>query len=65
MGEETYNVICFYLRKKCRYGNDAPPEEQMECSQCPVYIMWRELFGQVAGEKTSENDLTNSDSDLD
>ena len=40
---ETAKIICFYLGKPCRYGSDAPPEEQMDCATCPAYIMWCEL----------------------
>ena len=36
-------IVCFYIGKECRYGEDAPVEEQMECSTCPAYIMWSEL----------------------
>lgn len=56
MEDKTCKVICFYLGKKCRYGDDAPVEEQMECSQCPVYIMWAETT--QSDRESSGEDLT-------
>ena len=34
-------TLCFYLGKPCRYGCDAAPEEQMDCSTCPAFAMWQ------------------------
>lgn len=57
-------IICFYLGKPCRYGMDAAPEEQMECSQCPAYIMWSK-FMEENRKKISGGVLISEETGLD
>ena len=61
----TGKVICFYLGKPCRYGQDAPPEEQMECLQCPVLIMWMQTRHGENWEKFYSTFLNSGEPGLD
>lgn len=44
--EQKGRIVCFYLGKECRYGDDAPVEDQMDCKTCPAYIIWQDLSDQ-------------------